>query len=382
MSVTPLSSRVVLLAFLLVGSALAQQTTPPIPAPVGGAQGQPAALAAWFPVMEQRLEVEAGAGEAKGIYAFSNPTGKAVEWKSMSGSCTCTRGVVMVGGRHYELQGKTKQLVEITGPADAPATTVVKSIEIPAGATGTVELHVDSHGAKGEKLVSFDIHTTDTEAQMFRLQLHVNVLPAIRATPSNVELGVIPVGETREFSVKVTATASVPKDWKIRGASPFPKGATATYERVEAGDDSYWLIKGSYRQETTSDVNVLLEFQTNQPAEPTIHIHLQGVVKPILELKPGFFALGKVSRTEGQKASLTIHAADGRDLQATGVHLEGLNLPEKFITARTTKSGADLVLELEVAPLAPLGLIRGGIVLDLNHPGVQKQTVLFNGFVR
>ncbi len=376
------SPAVLFAAFLWVGSVVGQQTTPPIPTPAGGVPSNPAAVAKWFPVLEQRLEIEAGAGEAKGVYAFSNPAGKAIEWKNMSGSCTCTRAVILVGGRHYELQGKTKQLVEISGPADAPATVLVKSIEIPAGAEGTVELHIDSHGAKGEKLVSFDIHSTDSEAQMFRLQLHVNVLPAIHATPSSIDLGVLPLGETREFSVKVVASASVPKDWKIRGASPFPKGATATYERVEAGADSHWLIKGSYRQDTMSAVNVLLEFQTNVPAEPTVHIRLQGVVKPVVELTPGFFALGKVSKTAGAKASLTIHAADGRDLQATSVHLEGVNVPEKFVTARTTKSGVDLVLELEVAPDAPIGLLRGGIVLELNHPGAPKQTVLFNGFVR
>ena len=35
-----------------------------------------------------------------------------------------------------------------------------------------------------------------------------------------------------------------------------------------------------------------------------------------------------------------------------------------------------------MAPDAPIGLLRGGIVLELNHPGAPKQTVLFNGFVR
>jgi hypothetical protein len=381
--------RALLAAALLAGAAVAQEANPKVPTPATPPAGQPvvpqgraAAVAAWFPVTEQRLETTPVSGEAVAVYAFSNPTDQTFEWKGISGSCTCTRGVIRLGDRHYELLSKTKQLVQVTGEPGAEQTQVVQSIQVPPKATGTVELHVDSHGAKGEKIVSMDIHTTDTSVHMFRLQLRLNVLEAIRLDPPIVDLGVVPGGVTREFSVKAIGIQTLRKDWKIRGASPFQKGTMATYERHEEGGQSYWLIKGTFRQEMVGDINMLLEFQTDVVEEPTIHVRLQGVVKPFVELKPGFFALGRVSRSAGTKTRMTFHAVDGRDLQVSAVRLEGLNLPEKFVTTHTSKDGKDLVLELEVAPDAPLGLIRGTVVVDIDYPDAPQHRILFNGFVR
>ena len=43
---------------------------------------------------------------------------------------------------------------------------------------------------------------------------------------------------------------------------------------------------------------------------------------------------------------------------------------------------AELVVELTVADNAPKGLVKGELVVKLNHPLITEKRVMFNGFVR
>lgn len=349
---------------------------PPVPVDPGKFAG---AAAAWFPSLAQNLEVPVGATEAKGVFAFANPRDRRIDWQQLAASCSCSRASVLVGERRYELQSKQKQLVLVTGQPGAEQRQVVDAIPIGPGERGQVEVHLDPNGLQGPKLVYLDIHTTDAEVPMVRLQLHAIVQQAITVLPAAVDLGTVPSGEAREFSVQVR---SIHQDFAITGAAPFPAGITATWERQQQGDQVCWVIRGSLRQENLGDTHATLEFQTNIDKAPSFPLKVHAAVRRLVEMTPGFLAVGVVRKGHAKSARVTFTAVDGRNLEVVALRCEKLSLPEKFVALRASKDGPKVVVEVEVAADAPLGLLRGDVVVDFDQPAAGQQRVLFNGFVR
>lgn len=379
-----------LASVLFTACAAAAQQQPPtkVPPPAAAPAGKQvpedptkyaAAAAAWFPSMEAALEVKADMAEAKYVFPFRNPRSQPYEWKAITGSCTCSSGVILVGDRRYELRSKEKRLYQVTGQPGAEVATQVATIPIGAGESGQVELHVDTHGAKGQKLVSLDIQTTDPEVPVVRLQLRANIESLFTVTPPALGLGIVPLGEERRFSVQV---AAVPPDFAITELLPPPKGLTAKFERTPQADKNVWLIQGTLCVDTPGPTNLTLQFKTNQAATPTFQVPLHAEVQPVVEVKPSILTVGKVKKGQGSKSKVTFTAADGRQLEATALRFENLNVPDKFVTLRSSHEGKALVVELEISAEAPVGLLKGDIVVDLNHPSAKQKRLVFNAFVR
>jgi hypothetical protein len=380
---------------LLACSAAAQQQPalpPQKPLPPAAAQAgkqmpldpsrYAAAAVAWFPSLESTLEVKAEMSEAKHVFAFQNPRSQSIDWTAITGSCTCSSAVILVGDRRYELRSKEKKLYRVTGQPGAEESTQVTTIPVAAGESGQVEMHVDTHGAKGQKLVSLDIQTTDPAVPVMRLQLRANIESVFTVTPPALGLGIVPLGEERRFSVQVT---SIAKDFAITELLPPPKGLTATFEQsTQPGPDgkAVWVIQGALRLDTPGPTNLTLQFKTNQPAAPTLQLPLHANAQALVEVKPSILTVGRVKQGQGTKAKVTFTAADGRTLNATALRLENLNVAAEFVTLRSTHEGKDLVVELEVSEKAPIGLMKGDVVVDLDHPSVKQKRLAFNAFVR
>ena len=84
----------------------------------------------------------------------------------------------------------------------------------------------------------------------------------------------------------------------------------------------------------------------------------------------------------GPQLTITFTPNDGADLKATELTFEKMTLAKEFITATQRKDGNNLVIELAVANNAPTGLVKGELVVKLNHPLIKEKRVMFNGFVR
>ena len=52
------------------------------------------------------------------------------------------------------------------------------------------------------------------------------------------------------------------------------------------------------------------------------------------------------------------------------------------MTATQRKDGNKLIVDLTVAGNAPTGLVKGELVVKLNHPLIKEKRIVFNGFVR
>ena len=338
----------------------------------------------WFPVTTQDLGTFFGSGDASGIFKFKNPTDKEIAWRNLAGSCQCAKATIRVGGRVYELTSKPtpNQLLRVTKvPGQPDQTERVQQIAIEAHAEGEVEVHLDMNGITGPKQASLDIHTTDEAVSQLKLNFHANGAQLFMVTPTDVNLNKMTWNESREFTV--TVTSPMHKDWEITRMDEA-KGFQVTWEKSVANDQTTWTVKGKYGPvdgETAG--GGMLKLYTNVRGESSFSIRVQAMVVGPIEVKPGgFMTLGLVRRGTGLKKEVVFEPNDGVNLEAVSLTFEKVTMAAEFVSAKWRKDGAKLVVELEVSEKAPAGLLKGDLVVQLNHPLVKERRIMFYGFVR
>jgi hypothetical protein len=102
-----------------------------------------------------------------------------------------------------------------------------------------------------------------------------------------------------------------------------------------------------------------------------------------LDVKPGgFLTLGLIRKGKPIMKNIVFEPNDGVDLHATALVFEKLTLSKDFIKATQRKDGIKLIVELSIAKNAPTGLVKGELIVKLNHPLIKEKRIMFNGFVR
>lgn len=354
---------------------------PPTPAPV--VPGQPNGGNAWFGETNKDLGTYYGQGDATGIFKFKNPNNTTIEWRSLTGSCQCTRAIIRVSGRTYELSSKPtpNQLLRVTKVAGQPDQIErVQQIAVEAGAEGEVEVHLDMTGVTGPKQASVDVHTTDPALTQFKLNFHANGAQLFTVAPADVQLNKMVWSESREFTVTVT---SMQKDWNITGVDDA-KALSATWEKVQNGGVTSFLIKGKYGPVSEDCAGGgVLKFRTDVQGGQTFQVRVSAVVQGPLEVKPGsFLTLGLIRKGNELKKEIVFEPNDETQIGAVEIKFEKMTMAEEFVKATSRQDGKKLVVELAVSDKAPAGLLRGDMVVSLNHPLVKEKRIMFNGFVR
>ncbi|MFY9344052.1 MAG: hypothetical protein WAT39_16300 [Planctomycetota bacterium] len=375
-------------ALAVLAPALAQEVKPapaPVPKPaVAPAVPMPAGGNSWFAVTNQDLGTYFGSGDATGTFKFKNPSDKAINWSNLTGSCQCARVVVRVGGRTYELSSKpaANQLNRITKVQGQPDQVErVQQIAIEAGAEGEVEAHLDMNGITGPKQASLDVHTTDPALPQFKLNFHATGAQLFTISPAEVNLNKMTWSETRDFTVTVTSPQQ--KDWAIKSMDEA-KMFEVAWEKAVNGDVTSWVIKGKYGPvdgETAG--GGVLKFHTDVQGGATFNVRVLAFVQGPLEVKPGsFLTLGLIRKGKELKREIVFEPNDGFQLAAASTKFEKLSMPEEFVTVGSRQDGNKLIVELVISDKAPTGLLKGDLVVGLNHPLVKEKKIMFNGFVR
>lgn len=339
----------------------------------------------WFAVTSQDLGTFFGQGEATGIFKFKNPTDQAIDWRTLTGSCQCAKATVRVGGRTYELSSKPNPniLTRVTKVAGQPDQIErVQQISIEPGAEGEVEVHLDMNGITGPKQATLDVHTTDPVLPHFKLMFNANGAQLFAVSPSEVNLNKMTWNETREFSV--TVTSPMQKDWKVLRMDDAGKVFSATWEKVVTGDTTAWVIKGKYGPvDGDTAGGGVLKFHTDVQGGATFNVRVLAFVQGPLEVKPGaFLTLGLIRKGKEMKREIVFEPNDGFQLAAASTKFEKLTMSEEFVTATSHQDGNKLIVELMISDKAPAGLLKGDLVVALNHPIVKEKKIMFNGFVR
>lgn len=383
------------LAAVMAVSTVAQEAIKPTkkaPAPTGvsravnGGQGKTAARGgnSWFPVTVRELGTFYGQGEAIGTFNFKNPHDDAIEWRSLNPSCQCASAEIRVSDRIYRVIAKPqKRVVRVTKRDGQPDKLEnVKSITIGPGEEGVVETRLNMHNITGVKSATLDIHTTDPVEPQSKLTFRATGAQLFMVSPKEVNLNKMTWNETREFKVVVTGPAD--KEWEILNMDDAGEAFDVKWEKTGSGGRVSYTISGKYgpvNGETGG--GGVLKFRTNLNGAATFNVRVLAFVQGPLEVKPGgFLTLGLIRKGKPITKNIVFEPNDGLDLQATDLVFEKTSLAKQFIKATQRKDGNKLVVELSVANDAPTGLVKGELVVKLNHPLIKEKRIVFNGFVR
>lgn len=320
-----------------------------------------------------------------GRFRFSNPLTKEVEWRGLQGSCQCSTAVITVGEARYRYTKKPNTgLFKIVMQGDQEREESIDVIKIPAGANGEVEVHMELGGQAGLKSATLDIHLTDPQLPMVKLKWQATGAQVFLVSPPDVNLNQMVWNERRDFTV--TVQSPLQPDFNITGYDQTTaKDFSVAYDKTLSAEGlATWTIRGTYQPSSADAVGGgTLKFYTDVPGQQFVTVRVNAAVLGPLEIKPGtFLPLGRVKKGARRVEKITFEPNDATDIKATSVKIENLTIESKYVTATTSKDGNKLVVELVIAEDTPTGLLRGDLVVELDHPAVPSRKILFNGFVR
>lgn len=338
----------------------------------------------WFPQTDINLGTFFGEGEATGVFEWRNPTDQAVEWRNLQGNCQCLRARITVADRLYELQPKQAHpLVRIVrGEKGGEQREPVSQIAIGGHEAGTVEVYLDMHGITGPKMATLDLHTTDPALPHMKLRWNAVGAQLFTISPPEVQLNKMTWSETKDFTV--TVMSPLKKDFEILRMDDAGKSFQVSYEKKMNGELAVWTITGKYGPvgEETAGGGVL-KFHTDVNGSTPFSVRVMAFVQGPLEVKPGgFLTLGMIRQGSSLHKEIVFEPNDGQNLELTGFRFEKLRGSGDFLKVTSSKDGNKLVVDLEVLDSAPTGLLKGDLVVELNHPLVKEKRIMFNGYVR
>ena len=380
-----MNPRQLLLGLLLASLPVGCHTGPPRqslpPQPTVRAMGGNA----WFPVTTKDLGTFRGSGDATAVFPFRNPGAGAVQWRQLAPSCTCAKVLVRVGDRSYRLSADKPPVMQRITPVPGQPDRVeaVDQIPIAAGEAGEVELHLDMTGVIGGKRAHVDIHTSDPQQPQQRVEIQALGAQQFVLSPTEIQLNKMAWGDRREFTA--TVTSPLHRDWNIVRMDDAGKAFDVRWSKSEVAGVATWTIQGSYGPvDGDATGGGMLKFHTDvEGSAATFSLRVVALVQGPVEVKPGgFLPLGLVRKGSGVTKAIVFTPNDGFDLQVTALTFEKLSVPAEFVTASWRKDGAEVVVELQVAEAAPAGMLKGELVVELNHPQVKNRRVVWNGFVR
>lgn len=339
----------------------------------------------WFPTTDLELGTYFGHEEAVGVFPFRNPRNQAIDWTNLLGSCTCSRAVIQVGDRRYELQSKPeKQLVRLTkGPNGIEQQERVQQIQIGAGEEGTVEVHMEMHQVSGAKSATLQIHTTDQALPQINLKWQATGAQMFQISPSEYNLNAMAWNEVREFTF--TVTSPIAKNFEIlRMDQNVDKAFKVTWEKQMNGEMAVWTIRGTYGPvPDEKGSGGMLKFYTDTTGENSFAVRVGAIVKGPLEVKPGgFLPLGRLSKGGEIRKEVVFEPNDGSTLAATSLTFDKLSVPPEVLRAEQRQQDGKLVVTLVIGADTPLGMLKGELLVQLNHPLVKEKLIVFNGYVR
>jgi len=234
----------------------------------------------------------------------------------------------------------------------------------------------------GSKSATLDIHSTDPVEPQLKLRFSAVGAELFSISPKEINLNKMTWNETREFTVTVRGSAT--KDWKILSMDSADKAFKVSWEKIDGGLATAYRITGTYgpvNGETAG--GGVLKFRTNLNGAASFNVRVLAFVQGPLEVKPGgFLTLGLIRKGNASSKRIIFEPNDGIDLKATALEFEKSSLAKEFLSAKQFKDGSKLIVELSVAANAPKGLVKGELVVKLNHPLVTEKRIIFNGFVR
>jgi hypothetical protein len=150
------------------------------------------------------------------------------------------------------------------------------------------------------------------------------------------------------------------------------------------GEMAVWTIRGTYGPvPDEKGSGGMLKFYTDTTGENSFAVRVGAIVKGPLEVKPGgFLPLGRLSKGGEIRKEVVFEPNDGSTLAATSLTFDKLSVPPEVLRAEQRQQDGKLVVTLVIGADTPLGMLKGELLVQLNHPLVKEKLIVFNGYVR
>ena len=340
----------------------------------------------WFEATDMDMGTFYMNEAAHGTFRFKNPTDQPRRFTDLRQSCHCTKSRFLVGDEEYFMESTADgpnvlfKLVDRNGVMNPER---VDFIDIGPGEEGVIEVDMEMVNTRGSRMATIGFAIDDPELPAVMLRFYALGAVFFNVTPEEVNLNKMVWNETREFEVQVTSP--VLGDFEITRVNTPPPGMKVSWEKSMRGGQTMFTIKGTYGPlEAGAGRGGRLEFHVDQRGL-TFTVPVIAFIEGPLTLAPGgFLALGRIAKDTAVSKTVTIAAAGDYDLQVEGLEGKDLSFDKKFLNLSSVKNDAGAIeVTVEVSAGVPAGtVVRGEVVIHLNHPAARSQTILFNGFVR
>lgn len=373
-----------LTAALLLGASAAAQDAEAPKAPIKTTQDAGAPPNDWVSDPEIDLGTHLEGEVARGSWSFRNPTGQPQSIKSFQPSCTCSKVVVRIGERSYRIENQPRPHTIYRVEVDKDGhenKEMVESVPVGADEEGAVDVEIDLHNINGRKEASATIHTSDEKNRVLTLKATAFATQFFQVSPPEVNLNKMGWQETRNFSVRIVSP--IQKDFEITGHDTLPDHMELSYKKEMNGEQAVWVVDGTYGPGVDPKAGGgIINLRTDVQGK-AVQVRVVAWIEGPLNIRPGTFVpLGRIASGTGGEKEIEIEPTDDFDLQVVKIELKNLTVDEKFITVTPRKDGKVLKITIAVAPNAPRRLVRGDVLVYLNHPSLEVQEFQFNGFVR
>ena len=386
---------------LCLVAGLAAQEPPPPPEPPRGVEGQPPTRPPEPPPV-QRLETGKGntwfehtnlwmgdflnKEEVKGEFPFENPTGKVITWRDLSGSCQCVRAEIFVGKRKFELRKKPidNSLFQIEkDDAGKEVARRVTELQVQPGEKGKVVVHMEIGKLQGFKEATLQITSDDPDMKQAILRWQARGVELFTITPRDVFLNNMQWKDQKKFSFVVSS--SVNPKFKLLDHDKLPPYVTVSKTQITQPDGTpAWKVEGTFGPKADPGAGgATIKFKTDWEDKEVVMTVVAQVTGPITVMPGSFLSFKKIRRGEGSEQKVTFTPNGDFELNMTNVEFPKLNFDQKYITAIADHVGKDLIVTVKISPeIKGTVLLRGSMIVHLDHPAAKRVKFDFNGILR
>lgn len=327
---------------------------------------------------------------AKGVFSFSNPRDVEHRITRLTPSCACSKAVIRVAGRTYEI-GSDKVLRRLrTNEDGTEIKEQVSYITVPAKEEGEVEVFMKMTGIRGLREADLNLQLSDEKLPIVGLKWRATGAVFFAVEPPEVNLNEMTWTDQREFEFRIRSPLQ--KDFNLVSHEPLSESMKITYEKEMDGDSAVWVVKGTYGPGASErDQGGAITFTSDIRGEGAkdakqVTARVVAFLKGPLTVSPGgFIALGHVKRDQGKEVEVRLTPTGDFDLQVERLEPNRLRISEeqrKFLKFEHRKDGKDVIVVIKVMKGMSPAYVNGILKIHLNHPAARVKDVMFNGFVR
>jgi len=247
---------------------------------------------------------------------------------------------------------------------------------IPPGGEAEIIAVVDATHLAGSRRATLRVHSNDPVSPVVQLQVEVEVEPTrLVYSPHVADFGTVRQKEpaTRKIYVRKSRVREI-QVLNVSSDNPFVTASVS-----EADDRGGYVVSLSVSPEAPlGKLSGSLAIHTNHPKDPKVDIPLTGMLKGDLEVAPDLLYFGLLDVGSEAHRSIQISSASGKPFRVDAVDNP---LACMVVTLAPAARGNGCTLTAVLRRGAPLGYIRGAVVLHTDNPEQRQIRIPVYGLV-